>query len=72
MFIGDKGNRMPISEKDELFHEVLLEVQRQCPSVIPDKVGVKGDFSTFRLLRRGATSEAQNARIPQEVIEANN
>ena len=72
MFAGDKGNRMPISEMDELFHEVLLEVQRQFPSVIPDKVDVKGDYSTFRSLRRGATSEAQNARIPQEVIEANN
>jgi len=32
---------------------------------------VEEEYSVYRCLRRGATSEAQNVGIPQEVIEAN-
>jgi hypothetical protein len=40
--------------------------------LIPDEVVVSEEYSAFRSLRRGATAEAQNARVPKEVIEANN
>ena len=30
------------------------------------------EYSVRRSLRRGSTSEAQNAQVPKEVIEANN
>jgi hypothetical protein len=67
------GKKMSISEMDKLFHSVLqLEVQRRYPKVLPDSVKIMDKFSTFRSLRRGATSEAQNVKIPREVIEANN
>jgi hypothetical protein len=66
------GKKMSISEMDELFHSILLEVQRRFPKILPDSVKVTEEFSTFRSLRRGATSEAQNVKIPREVIEANN
>jgi hypothetical protein len=36
------------------------------------KVNVAEEYSASRSMRRGATSEAQNAEIPIEVIEANN
>jgi len=40
--------------------------------LIPTSVSVQDEFSIRRSIRRGCTAEAQNARIPQEVIEANN
>jgi hypothetical protein len=66
------GKKMSISEMDKLFHNVLLEVQRSYPKILPDSVKITDKFSTFRSLRRRATSEAQNVKIPGEVIEANN
>jgi hypothetical protein len=66
------GKKMSISEMDELFHSVLFEVQRRYPKILPDSVNIADEFSTFRSLRRGATSEAQNVKIPGEVITANN
>jgi hypothetical protein len=72
MFRAKTGKRMSIAEMDEHLHVVLLEVQRQFPLVLSDTVNVQDEFSVYRSLRRGATSEAQNAQIPKEVIEANN
>jgi hypothetical protein len=66
------GKKMSISEMNKLFHSVLLEVQRRYPKILPDSIKITDKFSTFRSLRRGATSEAQNVKIPGEVIEANN
>jgi hypothetical protein len=66
------GKKMSISEMDELCYSVLLEVQRRYPKVLSDSVKITDEFSTFRSLRQGATSEAQNVKIPREVIEANN
>jgi hypothetical protein len=53
---------MSISEMDELFHSILLEVQCRFPNILPDLVKVTEEFSTFRSLCRGATSEAANNR----------
>jgi hypothetical protein len=72
MFRGRTGKRMSIAEMDEYLHVVLLEVQRQFPRILSDTINVQDEFSVYRSLRRGATSEAQNAQIPKEVIEANN
>ena len=56
---------------DLLFHALLLEVQRQFAKVLPESVDVKKEFSTYWSFRWGSTLEAQNAGIPEEVIEAN-
>ena len=40
--------------------------------MISHETNIEGSFSTYRSLRRGATAEAQNSRIPKTVIEANN
>jgi hypothetical protein len=66
------GKKMSISEMDELFHCIFLEVQCRYPKILLDLVKVTEEFSMFRSLRRGATSEVENVKIPQEVIEANN
>ena len=63
---------MSVSELDVHFHSVLLEVQRRFPDAIPDSVNVFDDYSVFRSLRRGATTEAQNVGIAANVIESNN
>ena len=72
LFVGNKGKRMSGAEMDLLFHSLLLEVQRRFARVLPESVDVKKEFSTYRSFRRGSTSEAQNAGMPQQVIEANN
>ena len=72
LFRNDKGRRMTVSELDVYFISVLLEVQRKFPNAIPDSVKVEDEYSVFRLLRRGATSKAQNVGLPEPVIESNN
>ena len=57
---------------DILFHTVLMNVQLKYSSVLLETLDVKVEYSTFRLLRQGSTSEAQNVEIPKAVIEANN
>jgi hypothetical protein len=47
------GKKNSISEMDKLFHNVLLEVQRRYPKILPDSIKITDKFSTFRSLRRG-------------------
>ena len=63
--------RAQISDIDGMFHAVLMRVQTKWPNVIPDSVNVQEEYSAFRSIRRGSTSQAQNVRLPREVIEAN-
>jgi hypothetical protein len=72
MFRGRKGLRASTAELDILLHRILERAQKKWPSVIPDTVNVKEEYSVYRSLRRGATAEAQNVQVPSEVIEANN
>ncbi len=61
-----------IGDLDPMLHGVLKRVQSSWPSVVPDSVEVEKEYSMFRSIRRGSTSQAQNVRLPKEVIEANN
>jgi hypothetical protein len=72
MFSNKAGKRMSISEMDEFLHAVLIGVQKNYTNVIGDSIKIHEEFSAYRSLRRGATSEAQNVGIPKEVIESNN
>ena len=72
LFANNAGKRMFIAEMDVLFHELLRLIQNRNPSVIPDDVKIEEEYSVFRSLRRGATSESRNAGIPGDVINANN
>jgi len=68
-----KKTNMTVAEMDIGFHELLRVVQKRCPNLIADSsVKVEDDYSMKRSLRQGATAEAQNARIPVNVIQANN
>ena len=72
LFVGEKGKHMSGAKMDLLFHSLLLEVQRRFARVLPESVDVKKEFSIYRSFCRGSTSEAQNAGMLQQVIEANN
>lgn len=72
LFWNDKGKKLSIAEMDKTVHLVLLRVQKKWPSIIPETVNVKEEYSAYRSFRRGSVVEAQNVNIPREVIEANN
>jgi hypothetical protein len=65
LFATKKGKPMSIGELDVLFHALLKEVQKKCPSVISSTINVEADYSVYMSLRRSATSEAQNAGISE-------
>lgn len=67
-----KGKGMTITELDVLFHGLLKEMQHWNPLVIPNGINVGEVYSTYQSLRQGATLEAQNVNISEEVINANN
>jgi hypothetical protein len=64
--------RAQIGDLDPMLHAVLKRVQLQWPIVIPDSVDIENEYSMFRSITRGSTSQAQNVQLPKEVIEANN
>lgn len=72
MFRNWKGKRASVGDLDVLYISILKRVQRKWPNVIPDSIEVAKECSALRSMRRGATAEAQNSQIPQEVINANN
>jgi hypothetical protein len=65
------GRRAGVADLDVWFRSLLKAIQSQCPHLINDDADL-GRFSMRRSARRGATSEAQNSGIPDDVIEANN
>ena len=69
LFSNDDGKLMSMSELDVYFHALLKEFQRHYLKVIGENIDVEREYSTYRLLGRGSTSEAQNAGIVIDVIE---
>ncbi len=72
LFKNPKNKRASVADLDVMLHAILSRVQAKWPNVIPDHVKVNEEYSSLRSFRRGATAEAQNANIPEEVIVANN
>jgi hypothetical protein len=69
---GAKYKKSSVGDLYGLLHSILARVQKRFPEVIGKKVDVPEEYSASRSMRRGATLEAKNAKIPKEVIEANN
>ena len=65
MFANSEGKAMSIAEMDAYFIPTLLTVQRKYSHIIPDTFDVAEQYSFYRSLRWGATSEALNAQIPK-------
>ena len=68
----NRFRRASMGDVEVLFLDILKDVQGKFPSIIADTVDIAGEYSVSRSLRRGVTAEAQNVRIPKEVIESNN
>ena len=67
-----KVKRATIGDLDLLLHDVLKRVQVRYPHILPKSVNVEEEISARRSPRRTFTTQAQNAGLPKEVIEANN
>ncbi|KAL7571151.1 hypothetical protein ACA910_014753 [Epithemia clementina (nom. ined.)] len=61
-----------VSQLDALFHEVLKHLQHQHPNILHSDIKEEEEYSIQQSLRCGTTTEAQNWKIPQLVIEINN
>jgi hypothetical protein len=75
MFRINKGRRTVrarTADWDSVFHDYLRGVQEKWPGTLSPTVGIEGEYSLRRSLRRGSTSQARNKKIPKEVIELNN
>lgn len=64
--------RVRMGDLDPLFHLVLRRVQTVRTDLLPSNLDIEEEYSVSRSIRRGATSQALNVKIPAEVIEANN
>lgn len=71
LFRNSRGKRAEVSELDIWLRGVLRSIQVEFPNIISDEVNLES-FSMRRSARRGATAEAQNSGISNDVIEANN
>ncbi|KAL7561329.1 hypothetical protein ACA910_018524 [Epithemia clementina (nom. ined.)] len=69
---NNKVARATVGHLDTLFTDILKRLHHRRPDLIPVDVKVEDEYSVRRSLRRGATTEAQNRKIPAEVIEVNN
>jgi hypothetical protein len=65
------GPKARIRDLDPHLHGLLRRVQRLWPEVLGPSVDIEVSYSFGRSIRRGSTAQAQNVRLPREVIEAN-
>ncbi|KAL7577187.1 hypothetical protein ACA910_003522 [Epithemia clementina (nom. ined.)] len=61
-----------VSHLDNLFHDILKHVQLRHPETIRSEIKIEDLYSVCRSLQRGATTEAQNRKITNLIIESNN
>ncbi|KAL7563788.1 hypothetical protein ACA910_020472 [Epithemia clementina (nom. ined.)] len=69
---GPTPKRVTVSHLDALFPDILKSVQIRHLEIIAPEVKVEDEYSVRRSLRQGATTEAQNRKIPVAIIESNN
>ena len=66
--------RAKVGDLNVILHALLGRVRQdpRFPGVIADDVKIEDEYSVSRSLKRGATSQARNQKVPQDVIEENN
>jgi hypothetical protein len=73
--VGGRGyRRAKVGDLDMVLRPLvlLLRVQEKHAEIIGANVNVEEEYSARKSFKRGATSQALNKKIPQDVIEANN
>ena len=68
LFAKGDGTRATTAMYDAQFRDLLRAAQARRPKAFPPKVNID-DYSLRRSLRRGATTEATNNKVPPNVIE---
>jgi hypothetical protein len=66
-----QGEQLEMSHFEGDLHEILNEIQNSTNLIAKDIV-VEERYSVFRSARRGATTEARNRGVGDEIIEMNN
>jgi hypothetical protein len=72
LFQSEDGSCKSMSDFDERFYEGLLEIQRTRKDIIADEIDVVDDYHLARLFRRGATTRAQLAEVPESIVNCVN
>jgi hypothetical protein len=69
LFQHEDGRRKRMSDFNEVFYDMLYDIQRRMPELISEDTDVAEDFHLARSFRRGATTRAQLADVPEAVVE---
>ncbi len=72
LFRTGAGQRAKARDFEGPFFEPLEYVKMTKPHLMESSEEISEEYGVFRSFRRGATSEAVNAGVPPDVIEANN
>ncbi len=67
LFAKPDGTRVTLDVYDNDFRELLGSARKKSPDVFPPKASLE-DYSLRRSLRRGATTEATNNKVPENTI----
>ena len=67
-----EGTVYSLKDLNDLFHEVLLDIQSDNVTLIPSDIDVAEKYNVYRSFRRGATTRAQEQNVPTSIIEMNN
>ena len=74
-FVNRDGSKMKFSEMNEIVLERLEALQSanlRCNKLDLREHDIREEFSINRSFRRGSSTHAQNARVPPEVVDAQN
>jgi hypothetical protein len=58
-----------MSDFNEIFYDNLYDIQQRLPGLISEDTDVADDFHLARSFRRGTTTRAQLANVPESVVE---
>jgi hypothetical protein len=68
LFQTRTGARKAMSDFDDVFYESLLEIQKKRKDIIDEEIDVLDDYHLARSFRRGATTRAQLAEVPESIV----
>ena len=68
LFQARNGNCMSMTDFDDVFYESLLDIQKRRKDIIDDEIDVVEDYFLARSFRRGATTRAQLANVPENIV----
>jgi hypothetical protein len=68
LFQTRTGARKSMSDFDAVFYESLLEIQKKRKDIIDEEIDVLDDCRLARSFRRGATTRAQLAEVPESIV----